>query len=531
MFLLFLLNAIAMKTKFFLFSAACIFISSAQATTYYVSNSGNNNNTGLAQNLVFATLQYAADKTKPGDSVIVISGNYVGFVMGWNGYQSGTPSKRITFKAQPGATITSKNGSTADGINLEGASYITLDGFTVTNAGASITRAGIRCVVDTGVIVSNNVIDGMGTWGILTGFSESIIIEKNKCSHSGSQHGIYFGNSADNAIIRYNTCFSNAGCGIHMNSDASQGGDGIIKNALVEGNILYDNGSPGGGAAINMDGIQNSKVINNLLYNNHASGITAFQTDGLEASKNNLFYNNTVVMPSDGRWAIQITDGSTGNSVYNNVVLSYHSFRGGISIDNASLTGFKSDYNAVINRFSADGQNTTITLANWQSQTGQDQHSFVVTNTELFVNGAGNDYHLALGCKAIDAGTALVSSVVTNDLDGNSRPQGSGFDIGAYEYMAATGLEETIFPSSNLILCYPNPFTENTTVDFLNMKKSAQDKLDFHLFDLSGKEILVTNHILGDKLKLERKTLTEGTYFYTVILNEEFIGSGKLIIQ
>jgi len=48
-----------------------------------------------------------------------------------------------------------------------------------------------------------------------------------------------------------------------------------------------------------------------------------------------------------------------------------------------------------------------------------------------FVDPAHNDYHLAFGSAAIDHG---VDAGVYTDLDGNVRPQGAGFDIGAYEY-------------------------------------------------------------------------------------------------
>ena len=42
----------------------------------------------------------------------------------------------------------------------------------------------------------------------------------------------------------------------------------------------------------------------------------------------------------------------------------------------------------------------------------------------------GSDYHIAPGSAAIDAG---VNSGVTSDIDGDTRPQGSGYDIGADE--------------------------------------------------------------------------------------------------
>ena len=45
--------------------------------------------------------------------------------------------------------------------------------------------------------------------------------------------------------------------------------------------------------------------------------------------------------------------------------------------------------------------------------------------------GTTDDYHVAAGSPAVDAGTAVGAPAV--DLEGSSRPQGNGFDIGAYE--------------------------------------------------------------------------------------------------
>ena len=64
---------------FFLFAALAFSTISIFSETYYISESGNDSNNGLTPQTAFATLQYAADLVLAGDSVLVLSGNYVGF--------------------------------------------------------------------------------------------------------------------------------------------------------------------------------------------------------------------------------------------------------------------------------------------------------------------------------------------------------------------------------------------------------------------------------------------------------------------
>src|SRR5690606_31166622 len=235
----------------------------------------------------------------------------------------------------------------------------------------------------------------------------------------------------DRPVIRGNTSWGNRANGIHMNGDAEMGGDGVISQAVVEGNTIHGNGQGGGGSGINMDGVRDSLIRNNLIYASHASGISLYRIDGGAPSSGNRVLNNTVLVASDGRWALNIQDGSSGNTIRNNIFWNAHGFRGSIDISPDSLPGFDSDYNVVMDRLTTNGGDTVLTLAQWRAQTGQDAHSRVATPAQLFVAPATDDYHLAPTSPALDTGETRTD--VPSDLEGVPRPQGAGTDVGAYE--------------------------------------------------------------------------------------------------
>jgi len=481
-------------------------------STYFVSVNGNDNNSGLNIDTAFATLQHAADVVTAGDSVLVLSGSYTGFDI----RTSGTSTQPIVFKAvQDDVTINIHNPVTNDGINIEGADWIEVHNFNVVDQ----PRAGIRIVLSDFVKIKNNICTNNFKWGVFTGFTDDILIEGNSCSYSQDEHGIYVSNSSDRPAIINNHSFFNNGCGIHMNGDLSMGDDGIISNAVISGNIIHDNGV-GGGSAINMDCVQDSKIFNNVLYNNHASGIAMYQIDGAEGSKNNKVFNNTIVHPADGRWAILVVNGSSGNTIYNNILINNHSFRGSICIDDLSTNGFVSDYNLLVNRLSNDDGNSNMSLTSWQAL-GYDTHSqIVLPESQLFVNHNNGDFHLLPSSQPLDIGTSLVSSVVGFDIDGISRPQGSGFDIGAYEFTSTTSVDEETLPSDFILFQnYPNPFNPGTMIRFVLPLSS---NVTLKIYDVLGNEIviLVDEYRIAGKYEINFNAssntggLPSGIYFF-----------------
>jgi hypothetical protein len=200
--------------------------------------------------------------------------------------------------------------------------------------------------------------------------------------------------------------------------------------------VIYENGTAGG-SGINADGVDDSVFRNNLLYDNHASGISLFAVDGSHGSSRNKVYNNTIVMATDGRWVVNIPgkghkNNPVGNVVKNNILYTERTDKGAIAVYSTAAGVLDSDYNVVVDRFSTNGgTSVTSTLAQWQAL-GYDAHSFVSTAAALFVDAASKMYQLKTGSPAIDAGVNLAPDVVA-DIVGVARPQRTAYDIGCYE--------------------------------------------------------------------------------------------------
>jgi hypothetical protein len=153
----------------------------------------------------------------------------------------------------------------------------------------------------------------------------------------------------------------------------------------------------------------NVKIFNNtIIGGTHTYSIEAFSTDSLEII-NNVFYKPTGI--------IGVTIGGNAN-------------RGSINIDyneyylSSSMANQGRDINAA-------GGDTYYNWAQWQSL-GYDIHSY--SGVINLVNASGtiaNDFQLVRNGKGVDAGKTL--TLFSDDYNGVKRPQGSGWDIGAFE--------------------------------------------------------------------------------------------------
>jgi len=493
-----------------------LLVNPISAATKYVSNTGNNSNSGNSWAQAWLTLQYSSTHIAAGDTVWIQNGTYVGFDM----RITGTAANPIVFiAAGTSVNITTQNPMTPDGINVEDANYIEINGVRVLNS----PRNGIRLVFANHCIVRNCYCNNSQKRGIFTGFTDDLLLEYNECSNSIDEHGIYVSNSSDNSIIRYNSCHHNHGGGIQINADESQGGDGISTDPEIYGNIIYENGL-GGGAGINLDGVQGAFIYNNLLYQNHATGISLFMQDGAAPSINATIVFNTIINASDARWCILAVNGSSGAMVYNNILINQHPWKGSIALDPDAVPGFNSDYNIVVNSLSKEGDGVHVTLSTWQSY-GYDAHSMLAAPlASIFVNPGGGDYHLLSTSQAINAGSTAFSFGVNQDLDGITRPQGPQPDLGSYESTSPLSLDENGIE-------HHLPFDPLTGISITSSSISWGNDLDGTLVVISMDGKVISRNDLTSPGEFSFEHLIPGLYIATIELHQYAMWSRGFFVR
>lgn len=418
------------------------FTAFSSASVFYVSPAGDDGNPGT-QDQPWRSLIYAALTVRAGDTVLIADGDYAGGVK-IGGIKTPNPGRAdapITFRAiNPGGpTVWGDVSASTDAFWISNSDWVVVEGLTIRNA----SRVGLYVDVSHHVTVRHCILLNNRTQGILTSYSDDTDLEYNECAYSIEQHGIYLSCSGDRAILRNNVCHDNAECGIQFNGNGKgvkpsfgTHGDGIIQDCQVIGNILYNNGLVGSGAALNLLSVRSSLIADNLIYNNGA-GTIAMGNDNLASAtqwgcKNNRIIHNTVFCrPSQGRWCVEAVKGSSNNVVLNNILVG--GVRGAYMMDTSS--SIISDYNLIpaagttaVASYLAT--NTYYTLPQWQAFSGNDQHSLMAD--PAFANSQNQpfDFHLRDWSPAVAFAPALPDSPF--DLDGNPRPATGLVDVGCY---------------------------------------------------------------------------------------------------
>ena len=150
-------------------------------------------------------------------------------------------------------------------------------------------------------------------------------------------------------------------------------------------------------------------------------------SDGL--SHNLYIYNNLWISDlSYGAYSVAIYLYNAPYSIVENNIFYNQSYQTIVAVKD--VTGDTLDYNLA---FNSDGTNAPcMEFPDYACANPAPLHDKWNVNPQ-FVDSASGDYHINSSSPAIDVGYNL-GSLVTDDFNGISRPQGAGYDIGAYEF-------------------------------------------------------------------------------------------------
>ena len=396
--------------------------------TYYVDRNhpqASDGNPGT-ESLPWRTIQKAANTVRAGDTVIVKPGTYNERITFANGTR-GAPGQVITFKSQPRRSVT------LWGFYTKYAHYLRIEGFNITTD-SSLTgwteQNGVFIDSDHVEGVDNYLYDLKGT--AISGTSVGAIIAQNRIYHSQAGIGIsgsdwlvegneverlfdlgggdcdysrFFG---DNHIIRGNffhgTLFNEIG-NAHVDCFQTFDNNGeFAHHVTFDGNVCYDFHQGFMGEAAYYGNISDLVFRNNVFAHGGAWGMSVHQIHNVTAVHN--------VFADIQYHGIGFRDGATG-MVWNNIF-----------------------YNAGSNYWASDGGSVegshNILYSTDESIDPLDFPNDLVNADPLFVAPALDGYHIRAGSPAIDAG---LNVGVSTDLEGTRRPQGSGYDLGAYEFL------------------------------------------------------------------------------------------------
>ncbi|MEM1513481.1 MAG: right-handed parallel beta-helix repeat-containing protein [Candidatus Thermoplasmatota archaeon] len=469
--------------------------------TYYVAPWGNDNNPGTF-NLPWKTIQHAANVAKAGDTVYIRGGIYNEQV-----YISkeGNEIDYIIFSAymEEKPIIDGKNAeSTGVIINSK---YFKFIGMEICNY-----NTGIWIVNSSNIEISKckvyNVFYGIG---IADGTHDFILenvevynfilygIDASPSGGKDCYNGLFINCTAHSAIDRSQNVdgfaighgnqqnFSFIGC---KSYDVFDGFDISAKNTTLSRCSAHHCWNSG--YKLWEDNIT---LVNCLGYGNNIANVE-LDWDGKEGSI--LLQNCDFV---DAKiYNIWVESSSDSLYMYNCILAGGDNI--GLAFEEMSIANYHGDYNIFHNdnlervisvAYTDEFSSSDIENGKWSSYSNQDVNSLVSFDiNSLFVSLNRWDFHLKEGSIAIDAGTPHNAPPI--DYDGTPRPQGSGYDIGAYEYVnEGSNVELYISAGINSAVYEENDYGFGYVVGVYNGRNETIIASYYVNFSVIGKE---SNH-------------------------------------
>jgi len=434
------------KNLIYTFIALILVGSSTYGASYYCDPAAGKMSNPGTSDLPWSALEavFAANKTFAAGDTIFLRKGYHGFptVKGINsGYVTIKPQGNDTVKVKKlivqnaakwvisGLTISPEVVSSYEGGNFvdiqSTSSYITLEncfiystlnaaGWTQSDYGTK-TGNGIECDAPNCFITNNNL--------------KNIL------------NGIEIQQAAAYTVVSYNTIDRIVNDGIRGLADYSKYEYNIVKNLMVYRDddvqdACFQSWSRGADGQVGTGTVYGVELRGNIFISTEDPDLPFKAVDEVNgiACHNGMLAgwvieNNLILV---NHWIALALYGAMNCTILNNTVAELPGYTGTnpwISLG-AHKNGTPATGNLVRNNF-------TSAMAN-DENIGTVDHNIVSTAyTSNFENYAGFNCHLKAGSPAIDAGNS--TDAPTIDRDGNLRPQGVAYDVGAYEFVAGLG--------------------------------------------------------------------------------------------
>jgi hypothetical protein len=439
------------------------------ANIYYVSPAGNNSNPGTLDK-PWATPGYGSRQLKPGDTLIILGGRYI-----LSQYDddiiipqhSGNPNAWITIKGEEGnRPVLAGRDNLLTAIDISGKSYIRLENLEITSDNGAQFRDGIEALGESisNIIIKDVYIHHMDEFGINIKDVNGLQIIDSRITHCG--FGAIGGPAGDEGgwrnvmILRCNLSYSGhyyqgtPGPGPYDRPDGFgiEESDGPVEIAYT---IVEHNRGDG------LDSKSANTYIHHCIVANNSC-------DGIKLWGNNSKLENTLIYgrgdgdTAETPWSPIVISTETSNSNFKIINVTVDDFAGGNYLMHIQYDYQSTPINLTLrnNIFRGIGESSPIFISSGtrliadhnlfytpKSDFVLDYGGRIYTASNINSLGSGNlygdplfvspafgttgDYHLKSGSPAIDKGSSVDAPL--DDLDGNPRPQGTGFDIGAYE--------------------------------------------------------------------------------------------------
>jgi hypothetical protein len=333
--------------------------------------------------------------------------------------------------------------------------------------------------------------------------------------HTNFITGVYLTSSSNRCLIERCAFWDNGHGGIEL---ASTRHTAIRKNRFVKRDL--GDGCGGNGAHMWLGPVgllvDSSLVENNIGFATGREGYAG--PFAAVAGSYNVIRHNSMVNGAGG--AIALIDGGH-NTIVNNACDMSASLAHGIAVfPNACRDSFQYLKG---NCFYAQDPTAKYwwdnvkynSVAEWESAGAQTGN---IDSVPGFLSPDSEDLHLAPGSSCIDHGTP--DSAASEDFDGVLRPQGAGFDIGAFEYVGLG--EETMNDARVTMNTRP---TIVHVVLFVAVARDERQGTRDELLDVSGRKVLDLHPGANDV-----RALAPGIYFLRAVSSELSAGSCQKVV-